>query len=163
MTRKNKTIERFVPPDQPGFRIDDYPLYNLNRTSWTYIEEMSKILKTIDMDQPRWRVLSLLDDKNPSTVSELSRRAVTKLSTLTRIVIRMEEEGLVRRAPAPTDSRVTEVFITERGRAALGPIQAIAGRVYRKAMEGLDDAEIVEFVRILKHIRENLARSPYLG
>ncbi|HRW30146.1 MAG TPA: hypothetical protein P5227_09135, partial [Emcibacteraceae bacterium] len=71
-------------PDHPDFRLDEYPLYNLNRTSATYTENMSLKLKRLQMDQPTWRILMLLDDKNPTSVGELSRRSVTKISTITR-------------------------------------------------------------------------------
>jgi len=36
-------------PDHPNFRLDDYPLYNLNRTSATYIEAMTDSLKQYNM------------------------------------------------------------------------------------------------------------------
>ena len=83
-----------VGPDHPDFILDDYPLYNLNRTSATYIEQMSLRLKAFNMDQPSWRVLMLLGDKNPSSVGVLSRRSVTKISTITRILMRMKKKTL---------------------------------------------------------------------
>lgn len=152
----------YPAPDEPGFVLDDYPLYALNRVSATYVEEMSKALKTIGMDQPRWRVLTLLEDRNPSTVTELSRRSVTKLSTITRIVMRMEAEGLVTRQSSPTDSRVTQVFITEQGRKSAVALRSLAGNVYRRAMEGLSDEEIALFAKVLRTIEDNLSRHPYV-
>jgi len=159
MRGKNMSLEA---PDSPRFVLDDYPLYNLNRTSATYVNEMSKVLKSVGMDQPQWRILMLLADKSPSTVSELSRRAVTKMSTITRILIRMEGEGLVRRAPSPVDSRVTEVFITEKGDRIVEDLRAVATRIFHKAFDGIPEQEIIRFVEILKTVRENLTRSPYL-
>ena len=149
-------------PDSPDFALDDYPLYNLNRTSATYVNEMTKVLKSVGMDQPQWRILMLLADQNPSTVSELSRRAVTKMSTITRILMRMEDDDLVRRTPSPADSRVTEVFITQKGDKIVEDLRTVATRVYRKAFTGISDKDIVRFVEILKLMRENLTRSPYL-
>ena len=123
---------------------------------------MSKLLKALDMDQPRWRVLTLLGDRNPSTVTELASRSVTKLSTITRILDRMQEEGLVERAPAPHDNRVTQVWITERGREALARVSVVAARVFHKAFANISDEEITQFMDILRRIRENLLRSPYM-
>ena len=162
MSFRTETRRAFAAPGDPDFRIDDYPLYNLNHTSWTYIEEMSKLLKALDMDQPRWRVLTLLGDRNPSTVTELASRSVTKLSTITRILDRMQEEGLVERAPAPHDNRVTQVWITERGREALARVSVVAARVFHKAFVNISDEEITQFMDILRRIRENLLRSPYM-
>lgn len=159
---KSPVSSSYPAPDEPGFILNDYPLYALNRVSATYVEEMSKALKTISMDQPRWRVLTLLEDRNPSAVSELSRRSVTKLSTITRIVMRMEAEGLVTRQQSPTDSRVTQVFITEKGRKSAVALRSLAGNVYRRAMEGLGDSEIAIFAKVLRAIEDNLARHPYV-
>lgn len=134
------------------------PLYNLNRTAATYADEMSKALKSIGMDQPSWRILMLLDDREPSSVGELSRRSVTKMSTITRILTRMENEGLVRRQAHSGDNRVVEVYLTEAGRAILGELKEVASRVFAAAFVGISEREVAAFVSALKTVRENLAR-----
>ncbi len=144
-------------PDHPDFILDDYPLYNLNRTSATYIDAMSKALKSVDMDQPSWRVLMLLGDKNPSTVGELSRRSVTKISTITRILMRMEKEGLVVRKPYPEDNRVIEVFILEKGQKVLGDLRGLANEVYKSAFDGISNEDIISFTETLMKVRQNLS------
>lgn len=144
-------------PDHPDFILDDYPLYNLNRTSATYTQQTTERLKSLDMDQPSWRVLMLLGDKNPSTVGELSRRSVTKISTITRILIRMENDGLITRKPFPEDNRVIEVFITSKGTEMLLGLRSLASDVYKKAFIGVKDEDIVKFTNILMKIRQNLS------
>ncbi len=146
-------------PDHPDFILDDYPLYNLNRTSATYIERMSEALKEVNMDQPSWRVLMLLADKNPSTVGELSRRSVTKISTITRILMRMEKEGLVIRKPYSKDNRVIEVYILEGGQKTLSKIKQLANEVYKEAFVGISDNDMIMFTNMLMEIRENLGKN----
>lgn len=144
-------------PDHPDFILDDYPLYNLNRTSATYIEQMSLRLKQFNMDQPSWRVLMLLGDKNPSSVGELSRRSVTKISTITRIIMRMEKEILVKRKPYPADNRVIEVFITNKGQEVLFDLRGLAADLYKSAFDGISDYDIVSFTDTLMKVRKNLS------
>lgn len=144
-------------PDHPDFNLDDYPLYNLNRTSATYIDRMSSRLKDYNMDQPSWRVLMLLGDKNPSSVGELSRRSVTKISTITRILIRMEKEQLVKRVPFAGDNRVIEVFITDKGKTVLKELRKLAAEVYSEAFDGISDKDIITFTNILMRLRQNLS------
>ena len=146
-------------PDHPDFILDDYPLYNLNRTSATYVHAMSAMLKSLDMDQPSWRVLMLLGDKNPSTVGELSRRSVTKISTITRILMRMEKEELVQRKPYPEDNRVIEVFILEKGEKVLSELRSLANDVYKLAFDGISEDDIVSFTNILMKVRQNLSET----
>jgi DNA-binding MarR family transcriptional regulator len=52
-------------------------------------------------------------------MAELARRVLLSKSGLTRLVDRMEEEGLVDRRPSPEDGRGYYVMATPRGRAAL--------------------------------------------
>ena len=162
-TVRDETQAPFIAPDEAGFALDDFPLYNLNRASWTYIDEMTRALKSVDVDHPTWRVLMLLGDCNPSSVTALSQRSVTKMSTITRILIRMEESGLVSRSPSPVDSRVTEVFLTDAGHAVLEKLQVIGGHMYRKALSGFSHDEITTLVSSLQRLRTNLTRSPYTG
>jgi|TARA_R110002096_G_scaffold257381_1_gene450878 MarR family transcriptional regulator, organic hydroperoxide resistance regulator len=144
-------------PDHPDFILDDYPLYNLNRTSATYIDQMSRRLKDFKMDQPSWRVLMLLGDKNPSSVGDLSRRSVTKISTITRILMRMEKEDMVRRVPYPEDNRVIEVFITDTGKNFLAELRKLAAEIYKTAFDGIDDEDIMAFTNVLVKVRKNLS------
>jgi DNA-binding MarR family transcriptional regulator len=146
-------------PDHPDFILDDYPLYNLNRTSATYIERMSEELKKVNMDQPSWRVLMLLADKNPSTVGDLSRRSVTKISTITRILMRMENEGLVKRQPYHKDNRVIEVHILEGGIKILSELRRLANEVYKEAFVGISDNDMITFTNMLMKITENLGKN----
>lgn len=151
------TNNELLEPSHPDFILDHYPLYNLNRTSATYIDKMSTVLKQNDMDQPSWRVLMLLGDKNPTTVGELSRRSVTKISTITRILIRMEKEELVQRRPFADDNRVIEVFILPKGQEILEKLKFLADDLFKDAMDGLKDEEIIKFTNILKKIKQNLS------
>ncbi len=150
-------------PGQDGFDLDNYPLYNLNRTSATYIDVMSKALKEIGMNQNQWRILGILGDKNPSTVTGIARRGVLKMSTLTRMLDRMERDGLVQRSLWKEDKRVVQVKITAKGKRALDKILAVAANVYKKSFEGISDAEAKRLMKTLAKMRDNLNRSPYVG
>ncbi len=150
-------------PGQEDFVLDHYPLYNLNRTSATYIEVMSTALKEIGMTQSHWRILGILGDRNPSTVTEIARRGVIKMSTLTRMLDRMESDGLVTRTLWKHDKRIVQIKITAKGRRALKKIVGVAANVYRKTFNGISDAEAKRLMKTLAKMRDNLNRSPYLS
>ena len=148
-------------PGDKGFVLDDYALYNLNRAAATYNEEMAKALKAYELDVMEWRILMLLDDKNPSSVGELARRSVSKMPTVTRMLTRMEEQGLVKRKALSGDRRIVEIFITPKARKALQMVQTIGKGVYQRAFESINAGDIARVTTTLKKIRENLSRSPY--
>ncbi len=159
---KTPKSESILKPQDKGFILDEYPLYNLNRTATTYIDEMSKAMKDIDSNITVWRILMLLDDQNPSTVGDLARKSVTKMSTVTRMLSRMEAEGMVQRECQVDDRRIILVSMTQKGKKTLVHLKSIGSLVYDRAVEGISEKEIRSMTRILKKIRANLNRSPYV-
>lgn len=153
-TRKNG-------PEDPGFVLDDYVLYNFVRTTATYTEEMAAALKDYGLDTMKWRILMLLHDKSPSSVGELARRSVTKTPTLTRVLIRMEKEGLVLRRALDDDRRIVQVTMTPKAEKTLKMVRSIGQNVFERAFEGVSDKEIARITATLKQVRANLTRSPY--
>jgi|CXWL01.1.fsa_nt_gi DNA-binding MarR family transcriptional regulator len=64
---------------------------------------------------------------------DLARKAVVSRSNVTRLVDRMEKEGLVRRADCPVDGRGTVCELTAKGRA----LRARMWPVYKKQIDTL--------------------------
>lgn len=148
-------------PKEAGFVLDDYVMYNLVRTSTVYNDEMASALKSYDLTTMEWRILMLLNDRSPSSVGDLARRSVTKTPTLTRMLIRMEEDGLIKRTALAGDRRFVDVTMTPKAAKVLRQVQEIGQRVFERAFEGVSGAEIAAITTILKRVRSNLQRSPY--
>ncbi len=144
-------------PLTPGFRIDDSPFYLLARAYGRYTHAMEDSLRAIGMDLPRWRVLMLVHEKSPSSVSEIADRAVLRLSTMTRVAQRLAADGLVRLAARKADGRITDVFITARGRAAVRQVRIVASGIYNRAFEAFEPREIADLTRVLRRVFGNLA------
>jgi DNA-binding MarR family transcriptional regulator len=73
---------------------------------------------------PRWYLVLLLIKGAPegrewSTVTELAERLHLAQSTVTELVARAEQAGLVRREASPDDGRVAHIALTAEGRARL--------------------------------------------
>jgi DNA-binding MarR family transcriptional regulator len=63
--------------------------------------------------------LATVERHGPLTPSELATREQVQRPTVTRVLARLEEAGLVERAGDPADRRSTLVTITREGRALL--------------------------------------------
>lgn len=148
-------------PANAGFSLDDYVLYNLVRGAAVYNDEMAAALKSSGLTTMEWRILMLLEDRSPSSVGDLARRSVTKMPTLTRVLIRMEKEGLVKRTAVADDRRYVNVTMTPKALKTLRQVQEIGQRVFERALEGVSAADVDAVTEILKRIRGNLERSPY--
>ena len=76
-------------------------------------------------------------------VSELSRGALLSISGMSRMIDRLERDGLVRREACEEDGRGAEVALTDEGRELLAAARASHLRGIRECfLERLDDDEL---------------------
>jgi len=143
-------------PGSADFHKEDFPFYWLAMVHGRYSQYMEKSLKRIGLDIARWRVLFILKENGQSSISEISTHAIAKLSTITKTVYRMKDDGLVDTAPCEEDGRVTQVRITAEGRAAIERIQAATGDVFKRSFANLTAAQIQRLNRSLETVFHNL-------
>ncbi len=90
-------------------------------TCTTLIEgEVRRRLRTqFDVTLPRFDLLAQLDRApNGMTLGELSQRMMVTNGNITGLVDRLEDQGLVKRRPSPSDRRVQYVGLTPDGQKA---------------------------------------------
>lgn len=150
-----KHRNRFNPANE-NFHKEDFPFYWLARVHGRYSMAMEKVLKKIDLDIPRWRVLNILNEHGESSISEISEHAIAKLSTITKIVYRMKSDGLVETSQSSQDGRVTQVSITEKGRQLFVDMHLATDELVYKSLRGLTDAQIRRLNQTLAQIFSNL-------
>jgi DNA-binding MarR family transcriptional regulator len=147
-------------PGDAGFLLKNSPFFLIARVSGRYVLGMERVLKEIGMDMPGWRTLMIVREREPSSVSEIADLAVMRLSTMTRVVQRLELRGLVRLAARPTDARRTDVFLTADGRAMVRRVRTVASRTYRKAFHEMPAADLEVLNSLLRRVFDNLAPAP---
>ena len=59
-------------------------------------------------------------------------------------------------APAPGDGRQAQVFLTERGRDAIGQIDKLWKRIEKTALAGIDDKDRKRLRKLLRQVERNL-------
>lgn len=153
-TRKSRR-GRFNPASD-DFKKEEFPFYWLARVHGRYTLAMEKALKKINLDIPRWRVLFILKEEGISSISEIAVHAVAKLPTITRIIYRMKDDGLIDTRARSDDGRVTEVSITPAGQQAIEDIQQVTEDLFRDSFKGISDAQISRLSRMLEMLFNNL-------
>src|SRR6185503_1201268 len=99
-------------------------------------EQIEAALAEAELPSLAWYdVLWILEstDNGWLRMHDLARKAVVSRSNVTRLVDRMEKEGLVARADCPVDGRGTVCELTAKGRA----LRAKMWPVYRKQIDSL--------------------------
>lgn len=149
-----------VDPASPDFAMEDWPMYWIARVERQYAMNLDRALKRVDMDMARWRVLMILSQLGPSSMSTLAEHAVIKLPTMVKTVLRMEGAGLVSTSPSERDKRVTLVELTAEGKERTEVVRDLASRIFQVAFQEVPSAEAKQLIGTLKTIFDNLQTAP---
>jgi DNA-binding MarR family transcriptional regulator len=85
--------------------------------------------------------LATIERHGPLTPSELAERERVQRPTVTRVLARLEEAGLVERAADPGDRRSCLVSISPAGRELLGAIRARKDAFLARRIDALEPAD----------------------
>jgi len=113
-----------------------------------------KLHKTFNVSTPQLGILRVLNEEGPLSPSQIARRIMVQSSTVTGILDRLEQKGLVTRERDSPDRRVITVYITDPGRrlaeSAPPPLQIKIVNGLRR----LKDAERREIINGLTRLAE---------
>lgn len=105
--------------------VDDYLLSLLARASYVVSSEFHERLRARSVSVPVWRVLATLSG-GAETVTALAEACLLQQPTMTKVLDRMERDGLVRRQQDGRDRRLVRVSLTPRGEGMVGDLLAAA-------------------------------------
>ncbi len=91
--------------------------------------------------------LATIDRHGPLTPSELADHERIQRPTVTRLLARLEEDGLVRRAPDPRDRRSALISISDEGRALLRAVRSRKDAFLAQRLRGLDPDDVATLDR----------------
>jgi DNA-binding MarR family transcriptional regulator len=86
--------------------------------------------------------LASVERHGPLTPSELADHERVQRPTVARLLARLEEDGLVARAPDPRDRRSALITITADGRALLSAARTRKDAYLAQRLRALDDDEL---------------------
>jgi DNA-binding MarR family transcriptional regulator len=90
-----------------------------------------------DLSPSLTAALATIDRFGPLTPTELAARERVQRPTVTRIAYRLEEQGLVTRAPDPADGRSALISVTPAGRQVLDEIRTRKDAFLSERLEAL--------------------------
>ena len=102
------------------------------------------------------RILYVLWQEDGIPIVSLSIKCELAITSLTTMLERMENQGLISRVQSETDKRKTLLFLTEKARALKDEYDSVSyemGSIYYK---GCSAEQITRFEEYLDRIRKNL-------
>lgn len=110
-------------------------------------------IKTWGLTPAQFDVLATLGNTEGMTFRELGQRTLIYKTTLTSIVDRLQEQGLVERHPSPRDRRSTIAALTDKGDALFREIFPEHAEHLRKRLEQLPPDDMDAAIGALRQIR----------
>lgn len=112
---------------------------------------------TLGVTRAQWKVLFRLSRQPGLRQVELADKLDVEPITLSRIIDRLAEAGLVERTPDPADRRAWRLQVTETAQPLIAKLRTLADGLIDDAFTGVSDDEMDRMRINLARIRENLA------
>ena len=104
------------------------------------------------------RILYVLWQYENISISSLSAQTSLANTTLTSMLDRMEDSGLIIRKPDPQDRRARLIALTDKARALQGDYQRISEQMNERYYAGFTEPEIRQFESYLQRVLSNLEK-----
>jgi DNA-binding MarR family transcriptional regulator len=102
--------------------------------------------------------LRRLDEDGPLRITDLAAAELVAQPTMTGIVRRLEQDGLVRRTADPADARAVRVALTDAGRDELAAVRSSRAAVLQQRLDRLDDDARAALAAALDPLDDLLSR-----
>ena len=127
----------------------------INKLAHAMALDMDRRLKSSEVTMSQWAMLKQLWRQEGRSQVELQELLGLDAATVTGLVQRMTQLGLIQRRPDPSDKRVQRVFLAERGRALEQTTVAFEEEVNAHALAGFSADERAFFLRLLTRALQN--------
>lgn len=104
------------------------------------------------------RILFVLWEKDGIPISELARNTGLAKTTLTSMLDRMEQRGLIERVYSPTDRRTVKIRLTERALGLQKHYEQVSDEMNQIFYKGFSDEEIHSLETGLRKVLTNLTQ-----
>jgi MarR family transcriptional regulator, transcriptional regulator for hemolysin len=130
------------------------------------INDVARLLRTyadhraaqFGMTRAQWAVLVRLDRSEGLNQSELADTLDLQPITLTRLLDKLCDSGLIERRPDPDDRRAKRLFLTPAARPLLKQLAGLGEETMNSATEGLSQDDIERMLSELVTVKDNLRR-----
>ncbi|MGB1905754.1 MAG: MarR family winged helix-turn-helix transcriptional regulator [Spongiibacter sp.] len=117
---------------------------------------IDEIFKPLKVTRSQAWALAYLSRRDGLTQSDLADDMDLGKVTLSGLIDRLEDVGMVERRPDPSDRRIKRIFITKEGRRVIKEMRVITLENNRQMLEDISLEEVVQTVEVLKKLNRNL-------
>ena len=139
---------------------------SLKREFAFMLNDVARLLRTyadykaaqFGITRAQWAVLVRLDRSEGLKQSELAEMLDLQPITLTRLLDKLSDSGLIERRAAPTDRRAKRLFLTAAARPLLERLGILAEEMMAATLADVEHKDIEQMVGQLAGVKDNLRR-----
>lgn len=139
-----------------SLQLDKQLCFALYSTHLALNKLYRQLLAPLNLTYPQYLVMMVLWEKDDVTVSGIGEKLFLDSATLTPLLKRLENAGLLVRQRSRQDERQVAVTLTTEGRALQQQAAQIPEQVF--CASGCDASSILELKAQLEQLRSNLNR-----
>jgi DNA-binding MarR family transcriptional regulator len=113
----------------------------------------------LGVTRAQWKALFKLTRSPGLRQVELADMLEIEPITLSRIIDRLEDSGLVERVSVPADRRAWRLQVTEQAQPLIAKLKAIGAELVAEALTGIDPSDVEITRQVLARVRENVGRA----
>ena len=140
------------------------PQIPLSREIGVSLNDVARMLRTFADQQARqfgisraqWIVLMRLDRSEGLKQSELAEMLDLQPISLTRLLDRLAESGLIERRPDPHDRRANRLYLTSAARPLLKQLASLGEDLMETVLQNVDATSQERLLRDLGIMKDNL-------
>lgn len=135
-------------------RLDDQLCFALYAASRAMTNAYTPVLDELGLTYPQYLAMLVLWEKDGQRVSEIGERLQLDSATLTPLLKRMEQAGLIERARSTEDERVVEISLTAAGKKLKKSAQEVPACMIERM--GITVKELVALREQLVALKDHL-------
>jgi MarR family transcriptional regulator for hemolysin len=140
-------------PDLPVTREIAFTIMDVARMLRTYADQRAR---QFGISRAQWGVLVRLDRSEGLKQSELAEILDLQPISLTRLLDRLAENGLIERRADPNDRRANRLYLTPAARPLLEQLAKLGAHMMEHVLAGLDGKANERLLNDLGLMKDNL-------
>jgi DNA-binding MarR family transcriptional regulator len=124
-----------------------FPVYAASRL---ITREYQPLLDELGITYPQYLVLMILWEKDQLPVNDIAKKLVLNTNTITPLLKRMEQQGLVERRRSKEDERKVLVYLTEKGKQLQEQAARIPEQLVGQLLKG--DLKTDDLIRLKEQL-----------
>jgi DNA-binding MarR family transcriptional regulator len=152
-----RRLRRAIKQRKPFESLQQEVFLEVLRTGNAMVHDLVELLRPHGLTQPQYNVLRILRGAEPDglpTGEVGDRMVVSREPDVTRLLVRMEEHGLVARERRANNRRFVNVRITRDGLRVLKALDAPISMMHRRQLEHMTRRELESLAGLLERARK---------